>query len=53
MPQKPQMHEAISSSLVKQIDENLRRIYAPKLAEEIPEHLHALLKQLREKETPI
>jgi hypothetical protein len=50
MPRKPNMSQTISSSVAKQIDENLRRIYAPTLKEEIPDHLQALLKQLRDKD---
>jgi hypothetical protein len=51
MPRKPSIPQTISSSVVKQIDENLRYIYAPTLKEEIPDHLQALLKQLRDKHT--
>jgi len=46
------MPQTISSNVAKQIDENLRRIYAAKLTEEIPDHLQELLKRLREKDNP-
>lgn len=45
------MPPAISFSVAKQIDENLRRIYTATLNEEIPDRLQALLKQLRDKDT--
>lgn len=51
MHRKPSMPQTISSNVAKQIDENLRRIYAPMLKEEIPDRLQALLKQLRDKDT--
>lgn len=50
MHRKPSSSQTIPSSVAKQIDENLRRIYAPALKEEIPDHLQELLKQLREKD---
>jgi hypothetical protein len=46
----PKKDKAISESVAKQIDENLRRIYANTLAEEIPEQFQTLLKQLRDKD---
>ncbi|MGV8985341.1 MAG: NepR family anti-sigma factor [Cypionkella sp.] len=51
MPQKPTIPQTISSSVAKQIDENLRLIYAETLKEQIPDHLQQLLKQLRDKDT--
>ena len=51
MSRKPKVHQAISSSVAKQIDENLKHIYAPTLQEEIPDHLQALLMQLRDRNT--
>ncbi len=53
MPRKPSIPETISSNVAKQIDENLRRIYASALKEEIPDHLQALLKQLRDKDAAL
>lgn len=51
MPRKPNIPPTISSSVAKQINENLRRIYSATLNEEIPDRLQALLKQLRDKDT--
>lgn len=51
MPRKPAPPPTISSSVAQQIDENLRRIYAATLKEEIPDHLQQLLKQLQEKDS--
>ena len=48
----PKKDKAMNEAVAKQIDENLRRIYAQKVAEEIPERLQDLLKQLREKDKP-
>lgn len=50
MPSKPKIPPIVPASVVRQIDENLRRIYAAKLEEEIPDRLQQLLKQLREKD---
>ncbi len=50
MPRRPNMPQTLSSLVDKQFDEHLRRIYAPTLKEEIPDHLQALLKQLRDKD---
>lgn len=50
MPRKPDVPQTISSSVAKQIDENLRRIYAATLSEDIPDHLQALLQRLRDKD---
>ncbi len=49
-PKMPQSSQAIPAAIATQIDENLRRIYAAKLSEEIPERLQDLLRQLREKD---
>ncbi|MDT8855740.1 NepR family anti-sigma factor [Paracoccaceae bacterium Fryx2] len=38
------------SALAKEIDANLKRVYAATLNEEVPERFRALLAQLREKE---
>lgn len=46
----PKKDKAMDEAVAKQIDENLRRIYAQKVAEEIPERFQDLLKQLREKD---
>jgi O-acetylhomoserine/O-acetylserine sulfhydrylase-like pyridoxal-dependent enzyme len=48
----PKKDKAMNEAVAKQIDENLRRIYAQKVAEEIPERLQDLLRQLREKDKP-
>lgn len=40
----------IPPGVVRQIDENLRRIYAPKLSEDLPEDMKDLLRQLRERD---
>ena len=50
MTRKPGVPQTISSNVAKQIDENLRRIYAATLKEEIPDHLQALLRRLRDKD---
>ncbi len=50
MPSKPKVPPIVPASVARQIDENLRRIYAAKLEEEIPDRLQELLKQLREKD---
>lgn len=50
MPTKPKIPPTIPSGVVKQIDENLRRIYATKLTEDIPDRFQELLRQLREKD---
>lgn len=50
MPRNPALPPPISSSVAKQIDENLRRIYAATLKEEIPVHLQQLLQKLRDKD---
>jgi hypothetical protein len=52
MPSKPKTPPAVPASVVRQIDENLRRIYAAKLNEEIPDRFEELLRQLREKDAP-
>lgn len=46
----PKKVKAMNEAVAKQIDENLRRIYAEKVAEDIPERFQDLLKQLREKD---
>ena len=48
----PKKDKAMTEAVAQQIDENLRRIYAQKVDEEIPERLQELLKQLREKDKP-
>lgn len=50
MPKKPKIENEFRSGISQQIDENLRRIYASKLAEDIPDHLQDLLRQLRDKD---
>lgn len=50
MPSKPKIPPIVPASVARQIDENLRRIYAAKLEEEIPDRFQELLKQLREKD---
>lgn len=50
MPSKAKSPSEIPSSVARQIDENLRRIYADKLTEEIPDRLQDLLRELREKD---
>ena len=49
-PKKPQNGQTIPAAVATQIDENLRRIYAARLTEEIPARLQDLLRQLREKD---
>ena len=46
----PKKDKAMDEAVAKQIDENLRRIYAHQVTEEIPERFQDLLKQLREKD---
>lgn len=46
----PQKDTAMNAAVAQQIDENLRRIYAQKVAEDIPQRLQDLLRQLREKD---
>ena len=41
---------ADGSALAREIDENLRKVYAEKLKEEVPDRFVELLRQLREKE---
>jgi hypothetical protein len=53
MPSKPKIQPTVPASVARQIDENLRRIYAAKLEEEIPDRLQDLLKQLREKDASL
>lgn len=50
MQSKPKIPPIVPVSVERQIDENLRRIYAVTLTEEIPDRLQELLKQLREKD---
>lgn len=50
MPPKPKIPPIVPASVARQIDENLRRIYAVALTEEIPDRFQELLKQLREKD---
>jgi hypothetical protein len=50
MTDKSDKPTTVSESVAKQIDENLQRLYAPGSKEDIPEHLQALLRQLREKD---
>jgi len=50
MPSKSKTSPAVPPGVQRQIDENLRRIYAATLTEEIPDRLQELLKQLREKD---
>ncbi len=48
MAPKPKITSPVPESVARQIDENLRRIYAAKLSEDIPDQLQELLKQLRD-----
>jgi len=41
---------ADGTALAREIDENLRKVYAEKLKEEVPDRFAQLLLQLREKE---
>lgn len=41
---------AEGSSRAREIDENLRRVYAEQLKEQVPDRFAELLRQLREKE---
>ena len=50
MPSKSKSLSEVPPGVARQIDENLRRIYAAKLTEEIPDRLQDLLRQLREKD---
>jgi hypothetical protein len=50
MPPKPKFPPTVPANVARQIDENLRRIYAVPLTEEIPDRFQELLKQLREKD---
>ena len=50
MSSKSKNLPAVPPGVQRQIDENLRRIYAATLTEEIPDRLQELLKQLREKD---
>ncbi len=50
MPNKPKIDNPVAPGVAKQIDENLRRIYAEKLAEEIPTLFQELLRRLRERD---
>jgi hypothetical protein len=50
MAPKDKPTSKIPPGVVRQIDENLKRIYAPKLTEELPERLQDLLRQLRERD---
>jgi len=50
MPSKDKPSAKVPPGVARQIDENLRRIYAPKLTEELPQRLQDLLKQLRDRD---
>ncbi len=50
MPSKSKTPTTVPPSVQQQIDENLRRIYAEKVKEDIPDRFQELLKQLREKD---
>ena len=50
MMSKDKPSSKIPPGVARQIDENLRRIYAPKLSEDLPDRLQDLLKQLRERD---
>lgn len=50
MPSKSKTPTTVPPSVQRQIDENLRRIYAEKVKEDIPDRFQELLKQLREKD---
>lgn len=50
MTSKDKPPSRIPPGVARQIDENLRRIYAPKLTEDLPEQMQDLLRQLRERD---
>jgi hypothetical protein len=48
----PKSDKLMAEAVARQIDDNLQRIYAVQLEDQIPDRFQQLLQQLRDKEKP-
>lgn len=51
-PKSTRRQASVPASVERQIDENLKRLYQQQLADDLPDHLKALVAQLREQGHP-